>query len=51
MADCCLVPQVFNARRFNCPLDAMPIIRRIVDACEQLPAFRKAAPANQPDAE
>ena len=51
LADCCLVPQVFNARRFNCPLDDMPTIRRIVDACEQLPAFRKAAPAAQPDAE
>lgn len=51
LADCCLVPQVFNARRFNCPLDAWPTIRRIVDACEQLPAFQKAAPAAQPDAE
>jgi maleylacetoacetate isomerase/maleylpyruvate isomerase len=51
MADCCLVPQVFNARRFNCPLDALPTIRRIVDACEQLPAFQNAAPARQPDAE
>ena len=51
MADCCLVPQVFKARRFNCPLDALPTIRRIVDACEQLPAFQNAAPARQPDAE
>jgi len=51
MADCCLVPQVFNARRFNCPLDALPTIRRIVDVCEQLPAFQNAAPASQPDAE
>ena len=51
LADCCLVPQVFNARRFACPLDAMPTIRRIVDACEQLPAFQRAAPAAQPDAE
>jgi maleylacetoacetate isomerase len=51
MADCCLIPQVFNARRFNCPLDDMPTIRRIVDACEQLPAFQQAAPAAQPDAE
>jgi maleylacetoacetate isomerase/maleylpyruvate isomerase len=51
MADCCLVPQVFNARRFNCPLDALPTIRRIVDACEQLPAFQNAAPASQSDAE
>ena len=51
LADCCLVPQVFNARRFDCPLDAMPTIRRIVDACEALPAFRNAAPGMQPDAE
>jgi maleylacetoacetate isomerase len=51
LADCCLVPQVFNARRFNCPLDALPTIRRIVAACERLPAFEKAAPASQPDAE
>ena len=51
LADCCLVPQVFNARRFDCPLDAMPTIRRIVTACEALPAFRNAAPAMQPDAE
>jgi len=46
-----LVPQVFNARRFDCPLDDMPTIRRIVDACEALPAFANAAPAQQPDAE
>jgi maleylacetoacetate isomerase/maleylpyruvate isomerase len=51
LADCCLVPQVFNARRFDCPLAAMPTIRRIVAACEALPAFRDAAPAMQPDAE
>lgn len=51
LADCCLVPQVFNARRFDCPLEAMPTIRRIVAACEALPAFRNAAPALQPDAE
>lgn len=51
IADCCLVPQVFNARRFNCALDAYPTIARIVDACEQLPAFQQAAPEAQPDAE
>jgi maleylacetoacetate isomerase/maleylpyruvate isomerase len=51
LADCCLVPQVFNARRFDCPLDAMPTIRRIVEACEQMPAITKAAPSAQPDAE
>jgi len=51
LADCCLVPQVFNARRFNCALDKMPTIQRIVAACEALPAFQNAAPAQQPDAE
>lgn len=51
LADCCLVPQVFNARRFNCALDAYPTITRIVAACEQLPAFQQAAPSAQPDAE
>ena len=51
LADCCLVPQVFNARRFDCPLDALPTLRRIVAACEQLAAFQNAAPAMQPDAE
>ena len=51
LADCCLVPQVFNARRFNCALDAYPTITRIVNACEQLSAFQQAAPSAQPDAE
>lgn len=51
LADCCLVPQVFNARRFDCSLDQMPTIRRIHEACESLDPFRAAAPANQPDAE
>ncbi|NMG29402.1 maleylacetoacetate isomerase [Aromatoleum evansii] len=51
LADCCLVPQVFNARRFGAKLDAMPTVLRIVDACEMLDAFRLAAPGVQPDAE
>jgi maleylacetoacetate isomerase len=51
MADCCLVPQIFNAARFGCSLDGFPAIRRIVEECERLPAFRAAAPASQPDAE
>ncbi len=50
LADCCLVPQVYNARRFNCPLDGYPTIARIVAACEELPAFQQAAPERQPDA-
>ncbi|HUX72273.1 MAG TPA: maleylacetoacetate isomerase [Steroidobacteraceae bacterium] len=50
-ADCCLVPQVFNARRLQTPLDAYPCIVRIHDACMRLEAFRRAAPEAQPDAE
>ncbi|AVR87192.1 maleylacetoacetate isomerase [Thauera aromatica] len=51
LADCCLVPQVFNARRFDCDLSAMPTVRAIAARCEELEAFRRAAPAAQPDAE
>lgn len=51
MADVLLVPQVFNARRFECDLDAMPTITRIVAACVELEAFARAEPAKQPDAE
>lgn len=51
MADCCLIPQVFNARRFNCPLEELPTIQRIVAACESMEAFQSASPARQADAE
>jgi maleylpyruvate isomerase len=51
LADICLVPQLFNARRLNCDLQAMPTVRRIDAACQELPAFVQAAPENQPDAE
>lgn len=51
MADCCLIPQVFNACRFNCPLDSLPTIQRIVAACESMDAFQDASPARQVDAE
>lgn len=50
MADCCLVPQVFNAKRFEVDLSAYPTINRIVTNCQSLDAFIQAAPANQPDA-
>ncbi|MCB1903687.1 MAG: maleylacetoacetate isomerase [Gammaproteobacteria bacterium] len=50
-ADCCLVPQVYNARRFDCPLEPFPLICSIVGHCEILPAFTRAAPEKQPDAE
>ena len=51
LADCMLVPQIYNAHRFNMKLDDYPTIARIVANCEQLQAFVKAAPANQPDAQ
>lgn len=51
LADCCLVPQIFNARRLNCDLSAMPTLLRIAENCAQLDAFVQAEPARQPDAE
>lgn len=51
VADLCLVPQVYNARRLNVPLDKFPKIVAIDTACLTLPAFDRARPENQPDAE
>jgi maleylacetoacetate isomerase len=51
LADICLVPQVFNARRYNCDTAAFPTIRAIFDNCMKLEAFQKAAPESQPDFE
>jgi maleylacetoacetate isomerase/maleylpyruvate isomerase len=51
MADCCLVPQIFNARRFHCDLAPYPTVMRVFDACMQLDAFDRAQPGKQPDAE
>lgn len=50
MADVYLVPQVWNAHRFNVELEAFPTINRIYAACAEHPAFIKAMPENQPDA-
>ncbi|AQU84121.1 MULTISPECIES: maleylacetoacetate isomerase [unclassified Halomonas] len=50
LADICLVPQAYNAERFECDLSAYPTIQRIVANCRALPAFEKAAPEAQPDA-
>ncbi|WP_262297550.1 maleylacetoacetate isomerase [Microvirga sesbaniae] len=50
LADVYLVPQVFNARRFNVPLEAYPKIAAVDAACSAHKAFHDAAPANQPDA-
>lgn len=49
LADVCLVPQIFNARRYDCRLDHVPTVMRIFDACMQLPAFENARPERQPD--
>ncbi|HVT32922.1 MAG TPA: maleylacetoacetate isomerase [Rhodanobacteraceae bacterium] len=51
LADICLVPQVYNARRFGVDLSPYPTIEAIVAACMQLEAFDRARPENQPDAE
>jgi len=51
MADCCLVPQVFNAKRFECDTKPYPTVMRIFDECMKLEAFDRAQPAKQPDAE
>ena len=49
MVDVCLVPQVYNARRYNCDLEPYPLIRRVEEACQLLPAFERAQPDRQPD--
>ena len=51
LADCFLVPQVYNAERFFCDLEIYPNIRRITAQCRSLAAFDAAAPDNQADAE
>jgi len=51
LADCCLVPQLANARRFKCDVSPYPTLLRIEKNCQALEAFRHAAPDQQPDAE
>jgi maleylacetoacetate isomerase len=51
MADVCLVPQIANARRFNCDLGGYPTLVRIDAECRKLDAFDRAQPSKQPDAE
>jgi maleylpyruvate isomerase len=51
IADICLVPQLNNARRLKVPLDKFPKILSVDAACLKLPAFDRARPENQPDAE
>ncbi|WHZ11991.1 MAG: maleylacetoacetate isomerase [Burkholderiaceae bacterium] len=51
LADCCLVPQIFNGRRFNTNFDGLSRTLAVFDACMKLDAFQKAQPSACPDAE
>jgi maleylacetoacetate isomerase len=51
MADCCLVPQIFNAKRYSSDLAPYPTTMRVFDNCMKLEAFDRAQPSKQPDAE
>ena len=51
LADCCLVPQIFNAQRFKCRTDHIPQTMQVYEACMKLPAFSKTQPSECPDAE
>lgn len=50
IADCCLVPQMYGAKRFGVDISAMPRLMETYERCIALPAFEKAHPDNQPDA-
>jgi maleylacetoacetate isomerase len=50
VADCCIVPQLYNARRFGLDTKPWPLLVSIETACNALPAFRRAHPDQQPDA-
>ncbi len=51
LADCCLVPQIFNAQRFNVPFEGLQRTMAAFDACMALPAFQQAQPSACPDFE
>ena len=51
LADCCLVPQIFNAQRFECRTEHVPNVMRVFDTCMKLDAFSKTQPSACPDAE
>ena len=51
LADCCLVPQIFNGKRFNVNLDGLPLTMGAFEACMALPAFQQAQPSACPDFE
>ena len=49
LADLCLIPQIYNAKRFDCPLHGFPLITSISDHCLTLDAFQAALPEAQGD--
>jgi len=51
IAECCLIPQLYNARRFGCDMSKVPRLLQVEQACEELEAFRQAHPSVQPDAQ
>ena len=51
LADCCLIPQIYNARRFDIPIDQFPRLIEIDAHCNKLPEFDEATPDKQPDAQ
>ena len=51
MADCCLIPQVYNALRYGMELSAWPTVTRIYQRCLEMPEFDRAQPEHQPDAQ
>jgi maleylacetoacetate isomerase/maleylpyruvate isomerase len=51
VADICLVAQVYNAHRFSVDMSAYPLINKVVKNCNELPAFIRALPENQLDAQ
>lgn len=50
IADVCLVPQMYNARRYQCDIEPYPTLRRIDEACRALEPFARADPQRHPDA-
>ena len=50
LADCVLVPQIFNARRMDCRTDHVPTVMRVFEACMAEPAFSTTQPSACPDA-
>jgi maleylacetoacetate isomerase len=50
LADCVLVPQIFNAQRFHCRTEHVPQVMRVFESCMRLDAFEKTRPEVCPDA-